>query len=56
MLALSKYFEESGNDYLLEGLDYTSGAGLEGLDFNDGKREVILILDMTQISLEDKQI
>ena len=39
----SEYFEWSGNDILLEGLDYTSGCGLEGLDFNGGNKEVILM-------------
>ena len=48
----SEYFEWSGNDILLEGLDYTSGCGLEGLDFNGGNKEVILIVDKIQIPLE----
>ncbi|KAI4572262.1 hypothetical protein MJT46_005330 [Ovis ammon polii x Ovis aries] len=53
--ANSEYFEQLGNDILLEGLDYTSGCGLEGLDFNGGNKEVILIIDKIQMLLEGEQ-
>ena len=53
--ANSEYFEQLGNDILLEGLDYTSGCGLEGLDFNGGNKEVILIVDKIRMLLEGEQ-
>ena len=51
----SEYFEQTGNDILLEELDYTSGGGLEGLDFNGGNKPVILIVDKIQILFEGEQ-
>ena len=51
----SEYFEQTGDDILLEELDYTSGGGLEGLDFNGGNKPVILIVDKIQILFEGEQ-
>ena len=53
--AKSEYFEQTGNDILLEELDYTSGGGLEGLDFNGGNKQVNLTVDKIQILLEGEQ-